>query len=251
MESFAFVGNVYTCTGTIGNSQIIDEVTGISGNHLPDKNNTSVETLVLANQNLQYFLINIADAEYFPNLRRLDLSNNVISSIGNIHLAPHKYLEDLNFSGNKITTFDSDVLYGMSNMRYASFSYNDLQYVGHDVILPSVGVYFERNTCIDMYAFNSAENTRLRFHLLVQCPPLISQIERSLESRGNLLTRVNEDVQSLNIITDNLMEAVNTHTNLLQHVNDDLESQIRINIELETRIKQLEDVIEKLRVALN
>lgn len=90
-------------------------------------------------------------------------------------------------------------------MQYINFGNNSIKHVGHDLILPNTGsIFFDGNPCTDFRASTPDQIVALRFTLLVSCPPTISQIENTLESRHNLLTNVNDKVINHTIVLTNV-----------------------------------------------
>lgn len=190
---FAFL-NIYNCKGTIDMTDgIKDTVTSISGVHISGKSNTDVEGLELIAQGLEYFPRNIEVP--FPNLKRIDVTSNTISSIVNNQLRPHKYLEDLNFTGNNVTNLESKLFDGLSKMMYASFSYNNVRHVGSDITLPSSAVYFQKNPCIDMYGVSVVDIVLLKNALKEKCPPLIIETTVDGDSSSTHLMKINLDLE--------------------------------------------------------
>lgn len=197
MQTFTPIGSIYTCqAGVLSDGS--DTVSIIYGNHQVGKTDSDVQGFVLQSQGLDFVPRNVES--FFPNIRAVDVYNNLISSIKNFHLRPFTNLVHFAVMENKLNSLDSNLFEGLTFLNYVSFKNNSIQHVGHDFILPSSGeVHFDSNECISFNAVNSAQIDNLRFKLLLLCPPTISQIEDTLESRPNLLTNVNNDVQSLEI----------------------------------------------------
>lgn len=196
IQWFDFVGNTYQCDGSILNDgQNTDRVTTVNGTHQIEKSNSDVVALRMNNRNLQFFPVNIE--AYFPNLKVITFYGNSISEVKNTHLAPFPNLVYLNLYTNKITSLDGDLLDGLKSLQYVSFERNNIVHVGHDLTLPKAGqVYFDANPCINVRAFTPDDIAALRFNLLINCT-LIEPIENALENRRNLITNVNDRVQTL------------------------------------------------------
>lgn len=110
--------------------------------------------------------------------------NNAITEISNRHLIPFLQLQFVGLYNNSITKVDSDTFADLNSMKLIDFGRNNIQNIGHDIVLPDNGdIRFNDNPCVDVLAQNSIEIANLRFLLLVNCPPTIRQIENSLENR--------------------------------------------------------------------
>lgn len=255
MGTYDLIGSIYRCDASVLTDGVSnDNVTAVYGAHQTGKSHTNVLGLKIYNRNLQYVPINVE--KFFPNIKVLYFESNSISHISNRHLIPFPNLEYLSLHTNRITSLDSNVLSGLNSLKYVTFSFNNIINIGHDFILPNAGrVFFNKNTCISTEATTAAQITALRFTILVSCPPTITQIENTLESRPNLLTNVNDQVQNLFNRThyieeshaemDNKVESLDTD---LQQINLQLTNEItdlkQRNLQLETRVTFLEAVIE-------
>lgn len=194
--SYYSVGSVYHCEGTLVSGGSIDYVTSVSGSHQIEKSDLDVLGLSMPSQNVQYFPRNIA--AFFPNLIAFYFINNSISSVSQDHFADFPNLEYVDIQSNSLTSLDSNLFAGLNSLKLIRLQSNNIMNIGHDFVLPNTGeVNFNSNTCISGSAGNADQMNALRFRLLVNCPPTIQQIEASLESRSNLITKVNTQVQNL------------------------------------------------------
>lgn len=211
--TFAVTGSIYTCTATVlfnGDS----DVTNVTGNHQVNRGNSDVQALRIQSQNLPFFPTNVE--EFFPNTKAFSFYNNSITSISNDHLSPFPDLLYLRLLRNRITSLDTNVFSGLAELKFIDLDLNEIRHVGHAIDLPDTDgyMYFRDNMCIDKVAYTAEEIALLRFDLLRNCPPTISQIEDTLASRPNFITDL----------------------------------QIR-TLQLEARVAQLEEIIEnKLKV---
>lgn len=189
-DEYAYVGSVYQCDASVLSDNKSKEVIAVVyGVHQTNRTNRHVQGLIISSQGLEYLFSNIA--QYFPNIKVLDLTSNSISYVSNQLLNPLQNLVCLCLHRNRITSLDSNLFSGLDSLRLINFQSNNIKHVGHDFMLPDTGnIYFDSNPCIDMNAFNSDQVATLRFSLLVKCPPTISQIEDTLKSRNNWPTIV-------------------------------------------------------------
>lgn len=224
------VGEVYSCNATLlHDEQNIEKVTSVFGTHQSGKTHADVEGLQIFSQDMEFFPVNIE--AFFPNIKSLGFFSNFISSVNSTHLAPFLNLLHLDLWRNRITMLDSNLLAGLESIRFFSVQENNIKHVGHDFILPDSGlIFFNSNPCISLGATRPDQIIDLRFQLLRNCPPTISQIEDTLESRTNLLTNVNAQVQNL----------TNDVTGLL-YTNSQLEERVAI---LESIIEGLKTIVE-------
>lgn len=196
MYTHSYIGTVYHCAAQILLDGQNDTLAAVYGTHQSDKGHIDVKQLFAQYQGLQFFPRNIES--FFPNLIAIRFAANQISHISNEHLVPFPNLVWLSFWSNRVTSLDSNLFAGLPSIRYINFSTNNIKHVGHDIILPETGeIRFGFNTCIDKSALTPNDIIFLRFSLLVNCPPTISQIEATLESRPNLITNVYREVKDL------------------------------------------------------
>lgn len=218
MKLFERIDSVYTCVGTVLDDGSGNEnVSAVYGTHETGKRHEDVYGIALRQQNLEFVPTNIE--QFFPNIVAIDLYNNSITSISNRHLAPFPNLQYLTLLRNKITTIDGDLFDGINVMKHISFTSNNIRNVGHDLNLPTDGaIFFTETQCISQTATSPDAVASLKLNLLRNCPPTISQIERSLEQRQNLLTSIDRQVQSVtknvNEITNRLESLRHDHTYL-------------------------------------
>lgn len=168
----------------------------VYGAHQSGRGHNDVHALLIQSQNLPIVPTNIKT--FFPNIRALQFHNNSISNISNNHLISFPNLQYLNLQTNKISLLDSNLFNGLTSMRVIIFNYNNIKHVGHDINLPDSGtIYFNGNACMDQQATTPEQIVTLKLNLLRYCPPTISQIEHTLESRQNLLTDLKSKVFQL------------------------------------------------------
>ncbi|XP_037047386.1 uncharacterized protein LOC119082112 isoform X2 [Bradysia coprophila] len=194
-HSFSVIGSRYACDARVL-FDANENVTTVYGLHEAGKGHEDVHGIVIQSQSLEFVPTNIES--FFPNVIAISLGDNHITSIQNRHLAPFPNLEYLWLAGNNFTLVDGSLFSGLNSMRLISFNSNSIRHVGHDLNLPLNGdVRFSANSCISETAATPDAVAALKLNLLRNCPPTISQIEDSLETRPNLLTYTYGQVQSL------------------------------------------------------
>lgn len=243
---FELVGDLYSCEATLlTDYENVERVTVVYGLHQSGKGHGDVAGLYIHDQDMKYFPVNIES--FFPNLKALVFPHNSILSVNQTHLQPFPNLEYLDLYTNNITMLGSNLLSGLQSMRRLSVASNNIQHVGHDFILPNNGfAYFESNPCINITALTPEAMETLRFDLLKNCPPTISQIEETLESRKNLLTNLDKRVQYLA-----------NEVSYVKYVNEYLERRIEFleriiegsitNSQMEGKFAALEGLVENLK----
>lgn len=180
---------VYSCNGKIKLDDN-DPSTHITGVHNPNQNDEDVKGLQITEQSLTYLFKNI-DTK-FPNLEQINLSFNKITRLANDDLVPHRNLQYFMINANLITELNQNLFDKLQNLKEFHFVENRLLHVQHDIKLPTTIFYnFQNNTCIgadkEAQANNSEQVATLKHLFLTDCPPTISQIEKSIETRENLL----------------------------------------------------------------
>jgi len=213
-----------------------DIIRAVYGSHQSGRGDENVHSLRIESQNLPFFPRDIES--FFPNITALHFFINSITDVNKEHLIPFPNLEYLHLGTNSISTLDSNLFFGLTSMRYANFYSNDIKHIGHNINLPSTGtIDFRLNSCINTAATTDEQIIMLKLDLLRNCPPTISQIEDTLESRPNLLTNVNFEVQGLVNRTDNMGVEVRNLTKVVTALRYK-------NAQLETRVALLEALIE-------
>lgn len=241
---------LYYCNGRIIFSGSESNITAIYGTHQSGLDNEDVLGLSVSSQNMEHFPTNIH--LFFPNIIAIYFPYNSISFVTNDHLKPFPNLEYFSVINNRITTLDSNLFTGLNSLKLVRFTSNNIKHVGHDINLPENGeVNFSLNPCIDKVATTAEQIIALKFHLLVSCPPSISQIEASLESRTNLITKNNGQVQSLISMTNRLeriqidvSDKIKVISDNHSVMNNELTQLKKRNLDLETRVAVLEDIIQ-------
>jgi len=230
METFSQVGNIYRCSASVAFDTEPEKITAVNGTHQGGREAGDVLGLQINSRRIEFFPTNIVN--FFPNIIFLRFQSNSISYVNNYHLLPFPNLQYLSLYNNQITSLDSNLFSGLNSMRLISFQSNDIKHVGHDFILPDSGtITFTDNPCINLNAQTPAAIINLRFRLLVNCPPTISQIEHTLEDRPNLITNVSGKVLNLVERSDSLdrshweMEVELTNlTDLVTEFNGEIQS---------------------------
>lgn len=213
---------IYACSGTALTETRIEEVTQIFGAHQSGKLNGDVLGLTILEQNIGFFPRNIE--AFFPNIAVIDFSNNSISSISNQNLITFPNLRHLGVSNNRISSLNSNLFSGLNSLRFillndnainsldsnlfagvnsGSFidlSNNAIRHVGHNFILPKQSdIWLENNICVDasFHTFSDDIIEEIKFDLLKKCPPTISLIESTLESRDNFIRDLLNRIRAL------------------------------------------------------
>lgn len=171
-----------------------------------------IEAFTLNNASL--LKVPLGVEEYFQNIKAIELEHNSITTIVNNDILRYRKLEYLSLSNNLIVNLDADLFDGLPNLAMIRFRSNHITHVGHDIKLPSELVDLQDNPCISENAGPHSVDT-LRFTLLRECPPTISQIEWELEHRNNLLTFLRDEntdkekrVSLLELINQRMREAL-------------------------------------------
>lgn len=160
----------YECECSVIRNKHDDNVSELFGKHIKGYDESSVIGLRLQKQNLQFFPRNIE--KKLPKLAWINLSENVITSVTNVHLRPHQMLIRLDLNGNQITVLESNLFDGLPNLRSVHLKNNDIKHVNDNVRLPpEFYIYVQGNPCIDE-DYYSNEIIDLSSILQDKCPPL-------------------------------------------------------------------------------
>lgn len=170
MEATA-VGRVYTCEAraTSLESSILENV---AGDHLPGNSNNNVD--YLKTSHLPFVPAGIA--EFFDNLRAIDISSNEVFLISAEDLRPFPQLEFLALYLNNLVSIDGDLFSFTPHLKCIAFAYNQIQHIGNDLVTNLnylQYLYLNGNVCVDQNAVTQAEVEELAPQLSVLCPPLL------------------------------------------------------------------------------
>lgn len=172
---FKLLSNVsYECyTATIISLEDPSQVTNITGNRLPGKEDSDVGVFGMRNEkNLEEIPRGIEN--FFPNLGFFIWMNSNLATVS-AEILKYPKLRKLNLSGNKLQSLDGNLLQNSIRLQTIYFHGNLIQNVGHGFIdqhLELTVAWFSANKCIQFNAGTSTEVTMLRSLLRSYCPPL-------------------------------------------------------------------------------
>lgn len=220
---------IYSCSATVLiETQNRQDVTAIFGTHETGKGNEDVTGLTINSQHLAFFPTKIE--EFLPNIEAISFHNNSIRSVNNENLSPFtnlwhldlsrnriseldkklfnglNSLRELYLSNNDITSIDSNLFAGLSARILVELSHNKIRHVGHDLFVPeNSNIWLRNNSCVDtsLSAHHDEEMVNeFKFSLLLNCPPKISLIESTLESRQNFIQKLVDRIAALEKIIE-------------------------------------------------
>lgn len=151
-------------------------------------------------------------ASMFPNLKFVNFKDNFITNITRFDTAQHRNLESLRLTNNKIGGIFEDIFEGLP-LRHIELDNNNIEYVIHNLTYPSTLAHanFQNNKCIDMTASSPEAIDILKDKLLLRC----------------------------------------SHSNRIKELEDDVASIEKHDVASDGRIASLENVMEKLKEAMN
>lgn len=208
--------NLYKCDGERVDCYGESNATHIWGHTTGGKTFDDVEAFDITKGTVIKFPQNLE--KFFPNLKAIMVNNNLITHICNHDLISHPKLEILSLSGNRIVSLDGDLFDGLSNLKVILFETNLIKHIGHDIKFPKLKVNLMTNVCISKSASSKKDIESLQFEVLQVCPPQISQIEKELEHRDNLLTRLKNETEQTEVRVYSL-ERINAR---MRHAFDDV-----------------------------
>lgn len=181
--TWTILGAVYTCTGTIEFVGDGRNVTSVTGNHAAGNNNTQVQALAIASQELVGGVPTNID-RFFTNLTILSLSNTGLTHVSRADFDQYRDLQILILFNNRLETLDGDVFWSTPNLQYINLSSNQIRHLGENVFK---NVSFLRtlrllgNVCINRYIDNNpTEIAAFLWQTSFNCPPSVAQIEREI-----------------------------------------------------------------------
>lgn len=185
---FHLIGGVYRCSGILlRDGEHSDRLTAVYGTHSAEEINVDVQGLIISSQDMKFFPVNIES--FFPNIKVLNFPRNSISSVTKKHLNPFPNLEFLALYANRITSLESNLFAGLKTLKFINLGRNRIKHVGYDFVLPAAAeVYLYSNLCIDKDAVTDLDVTYLRFNLMMNCPPQISQVDTPLGGVSNAMS---------------------------------------------------------------
>lgn len=169
---FESVGpQVYSCSGTFVAYGDQSAVVSVNGDHMSGKSNANVEGLNIYNE--VGLPRNIA--QFFPNLKALELKKVGLKTISAADLQPFPQLMHFEAWGNKLTSLDSDLFKFNPKVQFIGLNENLIANVGANFFsyLPAVKqIQLLDNVCISSFAWTEKTWAKLKAELPILCPPL-------------------------------------------------------------------------------
>lgn len=203
MVSWAFIGPVYTCTGTLIVTGSPVNIVNVTGHHLDDYSNADVSALTLFNQLIVFGIPNNV-VDFFPNLTVISMTRCGLASFTKDDLLPFPNLQMLILFDNQLTELDSDLFSFTPTLQYINLGSNFIRHLGPNIFKPLYNLQtlrMEDNICIN----RSADNNRSEVDALVwqttfRCPSSITQIESEIiggSSFKRIIDALRVDVSAL------------------------------------------------------
>lgn len=241
LGEWVVIGDVYNCDATVTSLSNDSLLLDVSGDHLPGKNNTKVETLNLSFQNLSHIPQNIA--YFFPNIEGIQWYTSNLLAIAAADLKQFPNLKVFSSISNRLMSLPGDIFLGTPQLRWISFYGNSLENVGRDLLNDLYYLSFANfydNTCISKIVTSREEMGQLIEQLLSDCPPL-------LETTTIATTTEAEDCQ----LRCSLNDEVNAVSIRLSGQEEKISELEKAVAGYEERIAELERIIADLTLSFN
>lgn len=196
MRNYWIMGSRYACTARI---LLIGEgrnVTGVTQNHLPGRNDSHVEQIIIAG--LTTGFMPRAIEQFFPNILSIIILNSELNELTGADLGAFPNLQEIFLHRNNLRQIDYNLFDGNSRMQGIGFESNPIRNVAHNVfdhLLELENLWFERVPCFNIIMENNRTVVEdAIFRLSVSCPPTIAMIEAGLLSSVSFQTIINQQV---------------------------------------------------------
>jgi Leucine rich repeat len=242
-KTWTYPGSLYSCTVSTLITGLESGIKEIQGTHLSEKTMTDVQALSITRKTVKKIPENLAD--FFPNLKAIQLYTTELETISVDDLKPFSNLEYLNLAFNKLERISSNLFNYNAKLKIIYFHNNKLEIVGQrilDGLKELVEVDFQANTCISLNALSQEEIETLKTELLLKCLPLLEICPPIHCTLNDETDEIKTEIQ--NIV--NIIESLKVKVNILNESNENLQKE---NSRNEKRISELEKkVILKQRL---
>ncbi|XP_070505082.1 slit homolog 1 protein-like [Chironomus tepperi] len=210
---FKYLDGEYTCFAK--NFNVIAEntkITRIHGTHTePGKSSKSVTKFVVANQNMEYFPINIM--EVFPALTKVEVTSSNLKKISSF---VGQNLEWIKITGNKIDKIEDNSFVGSPLLSYIDISNNGILKISKDI--------FESN--LELSEVNLSKNRLETINwAMFTAMSMLESVDISYNKLKQIdWTQVSADLQSIDLtgnecinmkytanVKNKFMDAINTN----------------------------------------
>jgi hypothetical protein len=240
-------------------------ITGVGGSHSSGKSNADVKMITFGRsdgcpENLQK--IPKGFLNHFPNLIGLYFKNCPISTLNDDELDEYPNLQYYLHIGSNLTKIPGNFFKSTLNMKYISFSFNEIKNVGANLLdhLKSLQqVWFYENFCIDKYVESSMQVPALIEELRQKCPdiepPTTTMKTFPVECEQKIEKLFEDQEKKFKALVENLTETFEnkiekTFAEKLSEIEENCENHIslrnHIAIEYAKQMKNNEKIFAKL-----
>jgi BspA type Leucine rich repeat region (6 copies) len=216
--------NLYTCRARVVITGNLEIISGVSQNHMPNRNNNDVKGISIRDMMVTQLPQNFH--QFFPNLQSIDLQQSQVEWISQVHFKNLAQLAQIHFNANSIHTLESNLFIYNPTLIAVMFNNNPIRHVGFEVFedLPLLtDLQFRSTTCINQQAQNQTSISNLIFQLYANCPPTFEMIEAKI---------IDNDQRN---ITEQIVERVNPVVMSVFHMTQELNVIHRQLDDLQTR----------------
>lgn len=173
-NNWYLLGNAYTCTPTLSETNYESTLTSVTGNHLSGRTNADLTGLNFWQIEINRLLKKIET--FFPNIKRIHFQNSNMQSITADDLKPFPLLEYFYTSEKcKLFSIDGDLFKNNPKLQLVAFSHTFIEHFGFNLLTNLKELReakFHKNLCADIVAKTPQAIQELSLHLSTNCPPL-------------------------------------------------------------------------------
>lgn len=240
------LGYRYCCDAVVfnGGSASLERVTG---NHHPGKTNDDVVCLGLRIRDQHVKFVPQGIADFFKNLDTLRIYYSNVMSISASDLRPFPRLVNFQLEGNNLTSLDGDLFKYNLHLQIVSFSKNQIQQIGHDLVnnLNSLTeLRFAENPCINQQAYDRAAVLKLAPQLSVLCPPL--DANQKIKEQAEKIQRQDAEIEQIKHSNERLSEENQQQSEKIDQQNRVIEKLIQEKAAFKKRLLEVETKLRKI-----
>ncbi|CRK90099.1 CLUMA_CG003817, isoform A [Clunio marinus] len=217
--TWSLIGSVYTCTGAIQNITDNRNISDVIGNHTADFNNSNVQAVAIAAQNLSNGIPLNFDM-FFPNLTVLSFSNVGLTSVSRSDISPYLSLQLLILFNNQLESLEGDLFSDTPMLQYINLNSNRIRHLGPNIFAPLVNLRtlrMQNNVCINDYVDNNTTGiSSLQWEASFRCPSSFEQLEQNILNGENFGNIINQLFDQISILEERVSQLENRNMTMVE-----------------------------------